>query len=126
METLADTGARDPGPAVEGLETAEDSDRGADRSPTGRGRPLAELLNPDGTLNRDSGYSGSIDTGGYRLVSGEGEDPRFAVAEAGVASMPGDEYWQPGVQMPGMSGPVYALAALNQHSCHEVQEQIKF
>jgi hypothetical protein len=71
---------------------------------------LGELVNADGTLDLASGYRGNLDATGYRLVSGAGEEPRFATA----AAVGGDEYWQPGfgsLDMQGMDDTVSALAA---------------
>jgi hypothetical protein len=43
-------------------------------------RPLDTLLQPDGTLDLSSGFSGSLDPSGWELVSGAGERPRFRPA----------------------------------------------
>src|SRR5437870_794320 len=53
----------------------------AQRNPAGLGQtatPLEKLLNPDGTLNTKSGFTGSLDPTGWEMVSGRGEPPRFA------------------------------------------------
>src|SRR5438874_2159720 len=41
------------------------------------GRPLAGLLNPDGTLNLNTGYMGSLDPAGWRMETAAGGRPRF-------------------------------------------------
>ena len=71
-------------------------------------RPLAELLRPDGTLDLQSDYRGSIDATGWRLA-GDGAAPRFVPAITSAAL--GDEYWADGFAFPGIIGYVYALAA---------------
>ena len=83
---------------------------------------LAELLLSDGTLDLTSGFQGSLDASGYRLVSGPGGAPRFAPALADTASAilvpetlgnPGDENWAAGFHTPGTNNTVYALALDN-------------
>src|SRR5215212_9915814 len=48
--------------------------------PARQGKPLAGLLNPDGTLNTGSGYTGSVDPTGWRMNMGADGEPRFAPA----------------------------------------------
>ncbi len=52
-----------------------------DSSP-GEALPLGELIAPDGTLDLDSGFSGSLDPTGWRLVVGEDGAPRFVADDA--------------------------------------------
>lgn len=55
----------------------------------GRGRPLAELIAPDGTVRTDTGYSGTIDLAGWTIAGDlvAGEAPRFTrIGAAGGAS----------------------------------------
>ncbi len=54
-------------------------------APTTGQRPLAELLQPDGTLDLNSGYRGSLDPTGWRLA-GDAAAPRFVPATAPAAS----------------------------------------
>ena len=81
-------------------------------------RPLAEILNPDGTLKLGTGVQGSYDPEGFRMVSGPEGQPRFVPAGAGslTESSPiqlaaGDDNWhtfdQPWTLV---NGPVYAIA----------------
>jgi hypothetical protein len=42
-----------------------------------RSIPLADLLNPDGSLNLDSGFQGALDPAGWRLSVGPGGAPAF-------------------------------------------------
>lgn len=81
--------------------------QGAARSENAGRRPLAELLNPNGTVNVRSGYRGSIDPRGWRLVNSSDGPPRFAPVGAA-----GDENWsdQFGFPGPGADGPIRALA----------------
>src|SRR5438552_1792116 len=44
------------------------------------GRPLAELLNSDGTMNLSTGFSGTVDIAGWQMASGLDGAPRFVPA----------------------------------------------
>ncbi len=70
--------------------------------------PLEDLLAADGTLQILPGQHGSIDARGWRLVSQNGEAPRFA------PQAPGDEQWWDGFHLNGLDGEVHALAFDNQ------------
>src|SRR5688500_9462974 len=59
-------------------------------APGPTGRPLAELLNPDGTLNLGTGVSGTLDPSGWQLQADAAGPPRFVPAGPRV---PGDELW---------------------------------
>ncbi len=88
--------------------------------------PLAELLNPDGTLRLSGGRAGSIDLSGWQMVSPPGAAPRFAPADAapGTAAPesalppdgnPGNTNWSEVGQVilpmgGGMNSEVFALA----------------
>jgi hypothetical protein len=72
----------------------------------GRATPLADLLNPDGTLNTPGGFEGSLDPAGWRLVSELGAAPRFAPAAPLAAS---DINWDDRFYPRGTSDNVYAL-----------------
>jgi hypothetical protein len=87
------------------MRAVDDLGNPAQASPSITARPLAELLNPDGTLDLASGWRGSLDARSWRLASGPGEAPRFAPLVA-----PGDENWADNFVSPGTSGPVTALA----------------
>src|SRR4051812_42849276 len=68
--------------ALSGGATTAASDAG--NSPASvPGRPVAEMLNADGTLNLDSGFNGSLDMAGWKMASGPGGAPRFVPAVAG-------------------------------------------
>jgi hypothetical protein len=88
-----------------GMRAADDPGNPAQASPSTTARPLAELLNPDGTLNLASGWRGSLDARSWRLASAPGEAPHFAPLAA-----PGDENWADNFVSTGISGRVYALA----------------
>src|SRR5438552_8284624 len=66
------------------------------------GRPLAELLNPDGTLNLNTGYSGTLNPAGWQLSGGLDGSPRF------VPTAPGDENWDARFNPLGTDNLVYA------------------
>src|SRR5690349_3701665 len=67
-------------------------------------RPLGELLNPDGTMNLDTGFSGSVDMAGWKMDGGLSGAPRFVPAAAG------DENWDARFLARGVNGDVYSLA----------------
>ena len=84
---------------------------------------LKSVLNPDGTLNLKSGFSGSLDATGWQLASAPGMPPRFVPAGAVSASRdsestkqssaplaPGDENWDGRFGKAGVSAPVRVLA----------------
>ena len=61
-------------------------------------RSLAELLNPDGSLDLSSGFRGSLDGRGWQLASGPDEAPRF-VPIAGA-----NDHWIGSFGRPGSFG----------------------
>ncbi len=98
-----------PSPATAGAAPAEAAPPASSPTlpaPSTAQRPLAELLRPDGTLDLNSGYRGSLDPAGWHLAE-DGAAPRFVPATAPVA---GDEYWADGFNVPGIIGGVDALA----------------
>src|SRR6266536_2578128 len=78
----------------------------AQAEPFSPARPLADLLNADGTLNLARGFHGSVDARGWVLTSGPAEAPRFAPAAA-----TGDERWAANFAGWGVSNVLSALAA---------------
>src|SRR5579859_930354 len=89
-----------PAPAAPAAVTARPADHG---------RPLAELLNPDGTLNLHTGYRGTLDPAGWQLAQGTAGPPRF-VPTTPASTLAGDENWDPRFSIPGMNNTVRALA----------------
>jgi len=85
----------------------------------GESEPVAGILNPDGTLNLDTGFAGSLNVAGYRMVTGSNGEPRFvpegdAKAVTKIASPesdPSDVYWDDQFALPGTDGSVRAVAA---------------
>src|SRR5207302_6715313 len=67
-------------------------------------RPLAELLNSDGMMNLNTGYSGTLNPAGWQLSGGLDGSPRF------VPTAPGDENWDDRFNPPGTNGQVLAMA----------------
>jgi hypothetical protein len=61
---------------------------------------ISSFLAEDGGLEIPADFRGSIDPAGYRMISGEGEPPRFT-AENGQ--------WVPGFNLPGTNGSVRAM-----------------
>jgi hypothetical protein len=69
---------------------------------------LAELLDENGRVVLPEGFSGSIDPGGFAMVSGEGETPRF------VRAGRSNEQWSEGeFGEPGCSGGVNAAVVIS-------------
>ena len=66
--------------------------------PSGFGgqKPLAKLLNHDGTLKVEAGVQGSLDPRGFRIISEAGEQPRFLPAGPGPQSRGGEGSSRPG------------------------------
>ena len=64
-------------------------------------RPLAGLLNPDGTLNLSTGFTGSVDPCGWQMQTGKDGRPVFVPSALSVAvpqAHPASEVsqdWQP-------------------------------
>jgi hypothetical protein len=81
----------------------------AEEPPSAESAPLADLLRPDGRLDHSTGFTGSVDPAGYRLVSGPGEEPRFA--PPGIQAVE-DWRWAAGFQSAGTLIQAYALAVM--------------
>ena len=81
---------------------------------------LTSNVQPDGTLNLQTGFSGSLDPRGWRLASEPGQPPRFVrasdpletAAHAGpdAPTAPGDELWDDRFNVLGVTGYVRAIA----------------
>jgi len=88
----------------------------SDRQPSqGNSRPIGALLNPDGSLNLKSGYSGSLDPKGYKMVLKADGSPLFVPRSKPMAvppspSAPGDENWSSQFILPGVNDQVLAIA----------------
>lgn len=90
-------------------------------SQAGKGMPLGDVLNPDGTLNLTSGFSGSLDPTGYTMQTGPNGEPRFVSAQTedegaakdptgGAPNIPGYFEWDARFNLPGTNGSVSAVA----------------
>jgi hypothetical protein len=89
----------------------------ADQAPAatlGAKRPVKELLRADGTLDLSTGFSGTLDPAGFRLVTGNGGAPRFVAAGAQAAAMAcdPDAAWGDEFSGPGPDGPIEAIAVI--------------
>jgi hypothetical protein len=76
---------------------------------------IGKLLNPDGTINLSTGFSGTLDSHGWRMEIDSGGTPRFipdGSSAHGSSSLPvpGDEGWDDRFGPPGANGNVYAIA----------------
>jgi trimeric autotransporter adhesin len=49
--------------------------------------PLREVLNPDGSIDMNRGFSGSVDPSGWRMVNGWKGEPHF------IEAVPADSLW---------------------------------
>lgn len=96
--------------ALLGIPPAQlEAQTGAGRVSTSESQPRQSIegfLRLDGTLKLSSGYMGSLDARGYKMVSGPDEAPRFEQEAAAE-----DERWAGGFGLPGTNYEVYALAA---------------
>jgi hypothetical protein len=73
--------------------------------------PLAQLLNPDYTLNLGSGFSGSLDARGWAMHMDSNGSPRFVpAAQSGPTSVPDDAAWDSRFGLPGVDGAVSTIA----------------
>jgi hypothetical protein len=75
-------------------------------------QPLSSRLNPDGTLNLETGFSGSLDASGWQMLTGPNGEPRFAPATERMRkfSAAEDENWDDRFGLPGANGNVVAIA----------------
>lgn len=88
--------------------------------PSGETKSVAELLNPDGTLNLNTGFAGNLNVTGFSMVTDNDGKPRFdpdtrSAALAGSTGDPSDIYWDDrfgpaGIVGEPISGYVRALA----------------
>ncbi len=76
--------------------------------------PLRRLLQADGSLNLNAGFSGSLDVAGWKMVATSQGAPRFVRSAKGGSTAPapaaGDEKWSGQFGSQGTNGTVYALA----------------
>ena len=94
--------------------------------PGGTRTPVSAILKPDGTLDLSTGFSGSVDVKGYRMVTDSGGVPRFVAATpdglplsaqpsdglvAAAESDTNDVYWDDEFTINGASENVYSAAA---------------
>ncbi|HJW29990.1 MAG TPA: hypothetical protein VJ508_12200, partial [Saprospiraceae bacterium] len=66
-----------------------------------RTMPLEQLLNPDGTINTQSGFSGTLDPKGYRMAIDPQGTPRFTRVTESAAAVPADTSWDDKFVYPG-------------------------
>jgi trimeric autotransporter adhesin len=77
--------------------------------------PLADLLRPDGTLNLTTGFTGSLDPSGWRMVTDSDTTPHFVrTGNMGTGmtmpGLPGDVNWEVRFGPQGTNGTINALA----------------
>jgi hypothetical protein len=76
--------------------------------------PLETLLEPDGSLNLNTGFSGSADVKGWTMTTAADGAPRFVRTGGDSAgaplSIPGDERWDAQFAPQGTDGTVLAMA----------------
>ncbi len=73
--------------------------------------PVSDLLNADGTINLNNGFSGNLDLNGYHMVNGPNGEPRFVpINQPQPTSAPahlssaGDGLWDDQFSGSGVSG----------------------
>ncbi len=72
--------------------------------------PIGDLLRPDGTLDLDRGFRGSLDPEGWSMHLGADGRPVFTPeAAAGPMVVDGDEKWDDRFGPPGVDGQVNAI-----------------
>jgi hypothetical protein len=84
-----------------------------ERGEQNQSMPLGSLLGPDGTLNLDKGFSGSVNPSGWKMELGSGGKPRFVTAglqTAPALSDPADEAWDGRFSLSGVDNIVYAIS----------------
>lgn len=70
-----------------------------------KGKPLAELLNPDGTFNSTTNYQGSIDLAGF--------DVQLTANGLQFAPLVGDnDRWESFGGIPGTDGTIWAVVRI--------------
>jgi len=82
--------------------------------------PLETILNSDGTINLNTGYSGTLDPRGWRMTTDHYGRPRFTRSgepiSASVASKPDDDQWDSrfgsAVATDGLNDEVFAIAVI--------------
>lgn len=80
----------------------------ATRSPQDKLSPLSAILNPDGSLNLSTGFSGSLDPTGWRMQFSQDGAPIFQPAsEPDAPDSPGNIWHALGA---GLNGEVNAIA----------------
>jgi len=73
--------------------------------------PLGQILNPDGSVRLDGGFSGALDVQGWQMRTGPDGKPRFLrSAEGGI---PEDSLWDDRFGYPGMNNAVFALGVMD-------------
>jgi hypothetical protein len=73
--------------------------------------PLGSLLEPDGALNLDKGFTGSVNPSGWKMAPGPGGKPRFvpAAQQTGVPSDSADAAWDDRFTLSGVDNIVNAI-----------------
>jgi len=72
--------------------------------------PLDQILNPDGSVRLEVGFSGALDVQGWQMRTGPDGKPRFLrSAEGGI---PEDSLWDDTFGYPGMNNVVFALGVM--------------
>lgn len=77
----------------------------ADAAMGGQQAPVASILKADGSLDLTTGFSGSLDVTGHRVVTRADGAPAFVKADA-PAGNPDDVYWDDRFTLPGINGEV--------------------
>jgi len=79
-------------------------------------QPLESLLNPDGTLDLSTGFTGSLNTEGWSMITGPDGVPNFVPVDetevnSYIESLSDDENWDV-FQWPGIDNVVHSIAIL--------------
>jgi hypothetical protein len=73
-------------------------------------KPLESILNPDGTLNLQTGKGGSFNPKGFNITYGKNGEPIFVPSGIFFEKAPGDENWDDQFFIDGVDAEVKAIA----------------
>ncbi len=93
--------------------SADGGREAGDALPNNRLTPLGDLLNPDGTLNLETGFTGSLDPTGWRMTYAADGAPRFVPAAPPghpQSAIGDDSKWDGAFGSQGADSHVYAVA----------------
>lgn len=88
----------------------------AQTTQSGQAASIERIINPDGSIDRSSGYHGSLDATGWQVELAPDGSPRFFKSSA-ADGHPDNIYWDDRFGLGGSSGPIYTIAV---SGCNDV------